>query len=119
MSTKNARQVGIRFDAAANARLTRFEQSTGVEAVTLARNATLACLDFFEQHGYLSFPIVVVPKNETEKEAKKPNVARNQGATLPSPEREICVLNEPPANVAGSVLPMASASYATATKRRS
>lgn len=110
MSTKNARQVGIRFDAAANARLTRFEASTGVEAVTLARNATLACLDFFEQHGYLSFPIVVVPK--------KPNAAPSQGTPLQSPDREISVLDEP-ANVAGLVLPTASASYGMKKKRQS
>lgn len=86
--------------------------------MTLARNATLACLDFFEEHGYLSFPIVVVPKKDTEKEAKKPNAAPSQGTPLQSPDREISVLDEP-ANVAGLVLPTASASYVMRKKRQS
>ena len=41
-------------------RLLRFESETGIERVTLARNALVAALSFYEKHGVISFPLQVV-----------------------------------------------------------
>lgn len=61
MGDKN-RNLGIKFDAATTTRLENFEASTGVAAVDLGRNAITACLDYFEAHGHITFPLELVPK---------------------------------------------------------
>lgn len=62
MSIKNARTLSIRLSAEDTARLASFENSTGVEAVTLGRAALLAALDYFELHRSLTFPLRVAPE---------------------------------------------------------
>lgn len=54
------RNLGIRLDAPLSARLEHFEQSTGVGAATLGRNALIAALDYFDQHGSISFPLRLI-----------------------------------------------------------
>jgi hypothetical protein len=60
MSTKNARTLGLRLDAIDDARLTRFEQATHIEGVSLARAALKAALDQFERKGSLTLPLQII-----------------------------------------------------------
>lgn len=62
MSTE-PRNLGIRLDVALTERLEAFERRTGVSGVTLGRNAIEAALTFFEAHGKISFPLVVIDES--------------------------------------------------------
>jgi hypothetical protein len=59
MTTKS-KVIGVRVDPATDARLAKFETETGVERVTLARNAMLAALDYYEKRGRISFPLLLI-----------------------------------------------------------
>lgn len=54
--------IGLRVDDAEIARLKRFSQKTGIEAVTLARAALAAALDYFDQHGRITLPLQIQPE---------------------------------------------------------
>jgi hypothetical protein len=65
MSTKNARTLSIRLDTQDAADLADFEQRTGIDAVSLGRNAIRACIAHFKQGGSIAFPLHLTPKAET------------------------------------------------------
>ena len=52
--------IGGRVDVHTDIRLSRFEANTGVERVTLARNAILAALTYYEETGKISFPLRMI-----------------------------------------------------------
>jgi len=58
--TAKTKVIGVRVDEATDARLAKFERETGVERVTLARNAMIAALDYYDRAGRISFPLVLV-----------------------------------------------------------
>lgn len=58
--TPQNRNLGIRLDAPLSARLEQFEERTGVGAATLGRNALIAALNYFENHGSISFPLLII-----------------------------------------------------------
>lgn len=58
--TLKDKTLGVRIDADTVQRLEEFQERTGVEPVTLTRNAMLAALDYFEEHGTIVFPIRMV-----------------------------------------------------------
>lgn len=60
MTPKTARQLGIRLDPEQSQRVAAFEAQTGVEGVTLFRNAGLAALTYFEDHKEISFPLRII-----------------------------------------------------------
>lgn len=60
MSIKS-KVLGVRIDQATEKRLERFESVTKVEAVTLARAALDAALDYFDENGGIRFPLVIQP----------------------------------------------------------
>lgn len=60
------RQLGVRLDAVDSARLKRMEDATGVEAVSIARNALRAVLDYYEKHGRVVYPIVVTDSKDAK-----------------------------------------------------
>ena len=64
MSTKNARTLSIRLDAADTASLQDFEGRTGIDGVTLGRNALRACIKYFQAGGTITFPLVLRPAVE-------------------------------------------------------
>ncbi len=55
--TTQARFLNFRLDDPLRPRVERFEQKTGVSAVSLSKHLLSAAMDFFEAHGYLVFPI--------------------------------------------------------------
>jgi hypothetical protein len=61
MSPKNARTLSIRLDATDTAALADFEDRTGVDGVTLGRNALRACISYFQSGGTITFPLVLLP----------------------------------------------------------
>jgi hypothetical protein len=65
MSTKNARTLSIRLDTTDAADLADFEQRTGIDGVTLGRNAIRACIAYFKAGGSIAFPLHLTPKSET------------------------------------------------------
>ena len=65
MSKPNERNLGVRLDAETTARLSKFEQTTGVEGTTLARNCILAGLNYFEENGSITFPVEIVSLRRT------------------------------------------------------
>lgn len=60
MSNTPDRTLSIRLGPLKD-RLERFENTTGIDGVTLGRNAIRACLDHFESGGIISFPFKLVP----------------------------------------------------------
>jgi hypothetical protein len=66
MSTKNARILGIRLDQKTNARLVRFENTTLIEGVSLARAALIAALETYERHGSLTLPLKIISFAQNE-----------------------------------------------------
>lgn len=62
---KNARILGIRLDDHTNTRLTRFENDTLIEGVSLARAALCAALDSYEENSTLSLPLKIVSATAT------------------------------------------------------
>ena len=54
--------IGLRVDDSEMARLKHFTAKTGIEAVTLARAALAAALDYFEQHGRITLPLEIQPE---------------------------------------------------------
>lgn len=58
--SRKTKVIGIRVDQEVDERLLNFEAATGIERVTLARNAMLAALDFFDRNGRVSFPLRVI-----------------------------------------------------------
>lgn len=71
MKTKT---LSVRMDEAILVRVDRFEKNTGIERASLVRNAIQACLEFEERHGYIPFPVEIIPKRMTP--PKKPNVIK-------------------------------------------
>jgi hypothetical protein len=61
MSTKTARTLSIRLDQTDTQHLADFEDRTGVDGVTLGRNALRACLAYFQAGGTITFPLVLNP----------------------------------------------------------
>ena len=59
MKTKT---LSVRMDAAIVDRVASFEKNTGVGRATLVRESVLAVLNFQEAHGFVSFPIEIIPK---------------------------------------------------------
>lgn len=57
MKLKNARTLGIRLDATDTQRIDKFEMTTHIEAVSLARAALKAALTTFEATGSLTLPL--------------------------------------------------------------
>lgn len=57
MSLKNARTLGLRLDSVDAERVAKFEQETTIEAVSLARAALKAALDYYEANGEISIPL--------------------------------------------------------------
>ena len=53
------RNMGLRLDPILSSTLAEFENSTGVEGTTLARNSLKAALTYWQQHGHISFPLVL------------------------------------------------------------
>lgn len=66
MSTKNARTLSIRLDAAETENLAKFEKETGIDGVSLGRNALRACLAYFNEGGTITFPLVLSPASATK-----------------------------------------------------
>lgn len=64
---RKTKLIGVRIDEATDLRLSEFEKRTGVERVTLARNAMLAALLYYETTGRISFPLVLVEPNQPSK----------------------------------------------------
>lgn len=69
MPTKS-KVIGVRVDSETDGRLARFEHDTGVERVTLARNALLAALDYYERKGRISFPLILVEPNRDSSDSR-------------------------------------------------
>jgi hypothetical protein len=69
MSTKT-KVIGVRVDQEVDRRLLDFEANTGIERVTLARNALLAALDFYEANGRITFPLQVIEGAVVPKKAR-------------------------------------------------
>ena len=63
--SRKTKVIGVRVDGEVDERLQHFEANTGIERVTLARNALLAALNFYEKNGKISFPLRVI-EGETE-----------------------------------------------------
>ena len=90
MSTTKGRNLGLRLDEADTADLNDFEQGSGIEATTLARNALRACLAYWKQHKKISFPLRLVevaaesqpPVPEPIKPAGEPPAAEKKSDTL-------------------------------------
>jgi hypothetical protein len=93
MSTKNARTLSIRLDATENENLTKFEETTGIDGVSLGRNALRACLTYFQHGGTITFPLVLQPKPQSE----KPSITHADGiaADIAHSSRQKAHLNEP------------------------
>lgn len=68
MSTKNGRTLSLRLDQHETERLAKFEAGTGVDGVTLGRNALKSCLDHFFSGGQISFPFRLVPASAALKD---------------------------------------------------
>jgi hypothetical protein len=99
MSTKNARILGIRLDQKTNARLVRFENTTLIEGVSLARAALIAALETYERHGSLTLPLKIISSAQNENlftsqvsenlmestACKPPNIAKSAISTVISP----------------------------------
>ena len=64
------RTLGVRLDAEMTAWLDDFERTTGVEGVSLARGLLTAAKRFHHEHGYLAFPLKVVPIAQTTAKTK-------------------------------------------------
>lgn len=60
MNENKTKVIGVRVDVHTDTRLSRFEAETGVERVTLARNAILAALIYYDETGKISFPLRMV-----------------------------------------------------------
>lgn len=58
--SRKTKVIGVRVDEEVNRRLLQFESETGIERVTLARNAMIAALKFYEKNRRISFPLKVV-----------------------------------------------------------
>ena len=59
--------IGLRVEDAEMARLKRFTSKTGIEAVTLARAALAAALDYFDKHGKITLPLQIQPDDARER----------------------------------------------------
>jgi hypothetical protein len=58
--SRKTKVIGVRVDEGVDQRLLHFEAKTGIERVTLARNALLAALDFYEVNGRITFPLQLI-----------------------------------------------------------
>jgi hypothetical protein len=93
MSTKNARTLSIRLDATETENLAKFEDTTGIDGVSLGRNALRACLTYFQQGGTITFPLILQPNAQSE----KPTTTHASGlaADIAHLTRQKAHLNEP------------------------
>lgn len=62
--------LGVRLEAQIYSRLQRFEDETDIEKVALARAAIVACLNYFDEHGSLAFPLQIVPSKKRAPKGK-------------------------------------------------
>jgi hypothetical protein len=62
--------IGVRVDENTERRLAKFEEKTLIESVALARAAIDASLNFFEEHGYIHFPLEMQPKGAVKQNPK-------------------------------------------------
>jgi hypothetical protein len=62
---------GVRFDEATARRLQTFEDETYIEDATLIRAATDAALKFYQENGYLRFPLAICPEEMLPKKPRK------------------------------------------------
>lgn len=53
--------LGTRVDEAFDARISAMERGTGVARATIMRTAMEAVVDYYEEHGGISFPLKVIP----------------------------------------------------------
>jgi hypothetical protein len=66
MST-TSRNLALRLNEVRTARLNAFERKTGVNGTTLGLECLDAALDYYEAHGPLTFPLIVIPKSSASK----------------------------------------------------
>ena len=100
MTTKNARQLGLRLDSEDDKRLTKFEQETHVEPVSLARAALKAALTAYEEQGSLSLPLRVISQAQyiqlQELDKSKASLTHNLAQqTLDPVEQKPCADSAP------------------------
>lgn len=98
MSTKNARILGIRLDSIDAERVKRFEDTTHIEGVSLARAALKAALARFEETGSLSLPLRVV-EDAAQAPAKPFKITKIIGPDPLNPteaEKKASVVNDAP-----------------------
>lgn len=86
--SRKTKVIGVRVDEEVDERLLHFEAKTGIERVTLARNALLAALNFYEENGKISFPLQII-----EGETKRPRLDAEEIARLRPEDRGTPVLN--------------------------
>lgn len=83
---KNARILGIRLDDHTAQRLTRFENATLIEGVSLARASLCASLDSYELNGTLTLPLKIVPaQNEAKFTSSNANADTNTACASSAP----------------------------------
>jgi hypothetical protein len=113
--SKNARQLGLRLDERDAARLAAFER-TGVEGVSLARAALQACLNFFEEHGYLSLPLEIQPHSVKQAAPSSVKSGPASKSTATSADSRSTITPLPPQHLAAAE---ESAPYRTRRSSRS
>ncbi len=81
MATKS-RNLGIRLDSTLSGRLEACESNTGLEGVSLTRKTLEGALDYYEQHGELTFPLSVVPTSYLRKLEQLASMVQDHQGTL-------------------------------------
>jgi hypothetical protein len=62
--SETARNLATRLKSPLKDKVANFEATTGVEGTTLVTNLLEAAMDYFAEHGSITFPLVVVPKSQ-------------------------------------------------------
>jgi hypothetical protein len=58
------RNLATRLKGPLKDRVAHFEATTGVEGTTLVTNLLEAAMNYFDEHGSITFPLVVVPQKQ-------------------------------------------------------
>jgi predicted DNA-binding protein len=67
--------LSVRVPAELVARVSKFSENTGVERASLVRASLEAVLAYYENHGFMAFPIEIIPKvHKMQVPAEKPKV---------------------------------------------
>lgn len=74
--SEKTKVLGVRLETSVYDRLQSFENATDVEKVTLARAAIIACLNYFDEHGSLAFPLQITPVDSTPRPTSKKRGAK-------------------------------------------